>query len=74
MSPPETAGQPADAKGPKGPPSMLADESEPVMSPAAAMETRVLKDVYAMGDVCANPDKLLPALAQVRCIFQTVPT
>ena len=53
---------------------MLADESEPVMSPAAAMEARVLKDVYAMGDVCANPDKPLPALAQVRCIFQTVPT
>ena len=51
---------------------MLADESEPVMAPA--VEARVLKDVYAMGDVCANPDKPLPALAQVRCIFQTVPT
>ena len=50
---------------------MLADESEPVMAPA--VEAHVLKDVYAMGDVCANPDKPLPALAQVRCIFQPVP-
>ncbi len=40
---------------------MLTDESES----AATAELKAVPDVFALGDVCANPEKPLPALAQV---------
>lgn len=42
-------------------PGLLADESD---TPSTAGLAPV-PHVYALGDVCANPDKPLPALAQV---------